>query len=122
MAKLLVVDDEIEVCSHMAELLEEDKHIVHCAENATVAIEKVKGEDYDCIFLDVLMPKIEGSEALIEIKRIKNVPVIIMSAYLAPDMEKHAMSSGAFTCLKKPFKIKEVQDIISKVVKQGSKS
>ena len=114
MAKILVVDDEAGVCSEMAELLEEDNYVVDCAESAAQALDKVKKETYDLIFLDVLMPRVEGSEALLEIKKITDAPVVIMSAYLAPEIEKQVLKAGAFTCLRKPFKLKEIQSIMER--------
>lgn len=121
MAKILVVDDEVGVCSELAELLEDDEHIVECAENAAMAIEKVKVTQYDAIFLDVLMPKVEGSEALRNIRQITGTPVVIMSAYLSGEIQKQVLASGAFACLKKPFKLKEVQALIDRAVQEKVK-
>lgn len=120
MAKVLVVDDEIDVCSELAEILEEYKHKVDYAENAKGALEKLQKGSYDVVFLDVLMPKMEGSEALVEIKKVSKVPVVIMSGYLAPDMEVQVKRSGAYACLRKPFKIKEIQTLIGKIEKGKS--
>lgn len=114
MARILVVDDEVVICSELAELLEEDEHQVECAENAAEALEKVRNNQYDLIFLDVLMPKVEGSEALIEMRKITVTPVVVMSAYLAPDIERQVLKTGAFACLKKPFKLREIKQLIEK--------
>lgn len=118
MAKILVVDDEVNVASELAEILEEESHSVDCAESAKEAIEKVGKNAYDIVFLDVLMPKMEGSEALTELQKISSVPVVIMSGYLAPDMEKQVLSAGAFACLKKPFKIKDVLQLVERATKR----
>ena len=115
MAKILVIDDEVNICSELAELLEEGKHTVHCAENALQAFEKINQNPYDIIFLDVLMPKIEGSEALVEIKKKTQAPVVVMSAYLAPEVEKKVMSAGAYACLRKPFRLKEIESLIQNI-------
>ena len=115
MAKILVVDDEVNICSELAELLEEGKHTVHCAENAVQAFKKINENQYDIIFLDVLMPKIEGSEALLEIKKKTKAPVVVMSAYLAPEVENKVLSSGAYACLRKPFKLKEIESLIQNI-------
>ncbi len=122
MAKVLVIDDEIDVCSELAEILEQFKHVVHCTDKAKDGIEKAKKETYDVIFLDMLMPKMEGSEALVEIKKISEAPVVIMSGYLAEDMELQVKRAGAYDCLSKPFKIKEIQNIISHIEKEKQKS
>jgi len=119
MAKVLVVDDEIDVCSELAEILEEYKHTVHYSENAKGALRKIQTETYDVIFLDVLMPKMEGSEALVEIKKLTRTPVVVMSGYLAADVEVEVKRAGAYTCLRKPFKIKEIQNIISRIEKEA---
>lgn len=120
MAKVLVVDDEIDVCSELAEILEEFKHTVEYSENAKGALQKVKKETYDVIFLDVLMPKMEGSEALMKIKELTQTPVVVMSGYLAADMEVDMKRAGAYACLRKPFKIKEIQTIISNIEKSAA--
>ena len=117
MAKILIVDDEASICSEFAELLEEDGHSIECAESAAQALSKIKTIKFDLIFLDVLMQKVEGSEALIEMKKICDTPVVIMSAYLAPEIEKQTLKAGAFTCLRKPFKLKEIKTIIEQAEK-----
>ena len=73
------------------------------------------------MFLDVLMPKVEGSEALLEIRKISQVPVVIMSAYLSPEIEKRVIEAGAYACMKKPFKLKEITAVIDKAVKEKLK-
>lgn len=120
MAKILVIDDEVDICSELAELLEDEGYVIHCAENVREALEKIKSTHYHVIFLDLLMPKVDGLSALRMIKKkVGKTALVMMSAYLSPDVEKEVLKEGAFTCVAKPFQLKEIQQIIDKVIKQG---
>ncbi|MBI4388480.1 MAG: response regulator, partial [Candidatus Omnitrophica bacterium] len=114
MAKILVIDDEVDICSELAELLEGEGHVIHCAENAKEALLKLKDARYDLIFLDVLMPKMDGPSALREIRKKTKAAVVVMSAYFSPQIEADVLQEGAFACLKKPFKLSEIKLLIEK--------
>ena len=91
MAKILIIDDEKGVCDEFAGVLRDEKHVADIALNAYDGLEKVKNNLYDLIFLDVLMPKMEGREALQEIQKISKTPVVIMSGYLPTHKEKEIL-------------------------------
>ena len=116
MAKLLIIDDEKGVCEEFSAVLREESHEVDTALNAGEGLEKVKGGAYDLIFLDVLMPKMEGREALTEIRKISSTPVVIMSGYLPAHKEKEVIRAGALASLKKPLDLKEVFGLIQKAL------
>lgn len=118
-AKILVVDDEKMICEEFSDILQEDGHEVDMAFNGLEAIEKVKGKEYDLIFLDVLMPKMEGREAFEKIKQVKNVPVAIMSGYIPANKEREILALGAVACFKKPLDLMKVRELVTKV--QNSK-
>jgi two-component system response regulator VanR len=121
MAKVLIVDDEVELCEEFAKLLAEYQHEVDIAENGMIALDKCAKSSYDIIFLDVLMPRMEGREVLEEIRKTSQVPVAIISAYLSPDKEKEARKLGAVACFRKPFDMKAVKRLIDQVdAKKGS--
>lgn len=112
MAKILVVDDEKMICEEFSDLLEEEGHEVEAALNGFQAIEKVREKDYDMVFLDVLMPRMEGREVFEEIKKISKVPIVIMSGYMPPNKEKDVVALGAVACLSKPLDLKRVKTLI----------
>jgi DNA-binding NtrC family response regulator len=116
MGKILIIDDEKGVCDEFSQLLRDEKHEVDTALNAKDGIEKVKKQNYDLIFLDVLMPKIEGREALVEIKKVSQTPVVIMSGYLPPGKDKDVLNAGAFACIRKPLDLKEIFGLIDKAL------
>lgn len=116
MAKILIIDDERGVCDELSEILRDEHHEVDTALNAIEGLEKVKIGNYDLIFLDVLMPKMEGREALDKIKKICSTPVIIMSGYLPGHKEKEVIRAGAMASLKKPLDLSQVFELIGKAL------
>ena len=80
MNKLLIVDDEIKIRTVIREYAEFNDYIVDEAADGLEAVNKVKENDYDIIVMDIMMPKLDGYSACKEIKKIKNIPVILLSA------------------------------------------
>ena len=64
------------------------------------------------IFLDVLMPRMEGREVFERIKKITKVPVAIMSGYLPPNKEKDILALGAVACFRKPLDLARIRSLI----------
>ena len=120
MARILIVDDEVDLCEEFSKLLSEDRHEVDIAENGMIALAKLEHRDYDLVFLDVLMPKMEGREVLESIRKKSQIPVAIISAYLSPDKEKEAHKLGAVACFRKPFDLKVIRKLIDKIEKENT--
>ena len=116
MAKILIIDDERGVCEELSEILRDEHHDVDSAMNAVEGLEKLKTNTYDLIFLDVLMPRMEGREALDQIKKISSTPVVIMSGYLPGHKEKEVIKAGALASLKKPLDLSQVFGLIEKAL------
>lgn len=108
-AKLLVADDEAYSREFLKVHLEEEGYEVTAVENGKKAIEAVKNNGYKVIFLDIVMPEMDGIEALAAIKKINpGVSVVMITAYEISDKIKKALEMGARFCLRKPFIIIEV--------------
>ena len=120
MAKILVVDDEKMICEEFRDILQEDGHQVDVAFGGFEALDKVKVTKYDIIFLDVLMPRMEGREVFEKIKQINDTPVAIMSGYIPPNKEKEILALGAIACLRKPLELARVRSIVAGL--QGPKT
>ena len=118
MAKILIVDDEAQICEEFGDLLRDAGHEVETALNGIDALEKVGKDSYDLIFLDVLMPRMEGREVFEKIKKIRAVPVAIMSGYIPPNKEKEVLALGAIACLKKPLDFGRIRSLISSLKPQ----
>ena len=121
MAKLLIVDDEEkirEVVKEYAMLMHE--YEVEEAENGHVALQMVNQNDYDLIVLDIMMPVMDGFTACREIKKIKNIPVIMLSARDEEYDKLHGFDLGVDDYVVKPFSPKELMARINAVLKRNT--
>ncbi len=78
--KVLIVDDEKLIREVIKEYCNYEGYEVFEAENGIEAIELIKNNDYDVLILDIMMPKLDGFRALKEVKELKNIPTIMLSA------------------------------------------
>jgi CheY-like chemotaxis protein len=113
--KILVVDDEQLICEEFKDILEDDGNAVEVAYNGLEALKKIREAEYDLVFLDVLMPHMEGREVFEEIKKISKVPVAIMSGYIPPNKEKEVLASGAVACFRKPLDLGRVRSLVQTI-------
>jgi len=114
-AKILIVDDEKMICEEFSDILREDNHEVDVALNGEQALVKIQEKEYDIVFLDVLMPRMEGGEVFRRMKEMKPVPIAVMSGYLPAHKEKEVIAQGAVACLKKPLDLGKIRQLVEQV-------
>ena len=120
MAHILVVDDEINIRKVVREYAEFEGYEVAEAEDGMQAIEAVKNNDFDIIVMDVMMPKLDGYSACKEIKKIKNIPVIMLSARGEEYDKLFGFEIGVDDYVVKPFSPKELMARIKVVMKRNA--
>ena len=109
MKKILVVDDEENIRSIIRKYGEFEGYEVAEACDGMDAIAKVKEHgDYDVIIMDVMMPELDGFSACSEIKKIKDIPVIMLSARGEEYDRIHGFEAGVDDYVVKPFSPKEL--------------
>ena len=107
--KILIVDDEKDMCWLLSEALCKRRYKVTTASTGKEGIAQVKKEIPDLVFLDLKLPDTDGTKVLHRIKKINpKIAVCIITAYGTPDLRKEARNKGAFYFLDKPFTIKEI--------------
>ncbi len=117
-AKVLWVDDEIDLLRIQILYLEEKGHTVFTVNNGYDAVELVKENNYDIIFLDENMPGISGLDVLSEIKRLKsNIPVVMVTKNEEEDIMDDAVGSKIDDYLIKPVNPKQIILAIKKMLK-----
>ena len=120
--KVLVVDDEKLIVKGIRYSLEQDGMEVSCAYDGEEALELVKGQDFDIILLDVMLPKLTGFEVCQQIREFSNVPIIMLTAK-GEDMDKIlGLDYGADDYMTKPFNILEVKARIKAILRRSAKS
>jgi DNA-binding NtrC family response regulator len=117
--KVLLVDDEPHFVKLLAERLEGRGCNVETAGGGPEAIDKVKGEPYDAIILDLLMPDMDGLETLKQLKEINpDLQVILLTGHGTIDKGVEAMKLGAMDFVEKPADFKELLEKIKKAKDQ----
>ena len=117
--KLLIADDEIKIREVLREYGKLYGYEVREASDGEEAIRMVEREDFDCVILDIMMPNLDGYSACRNIKKIKNVPVIILSARQDEDDKLYAFDLGIDDYVTKPFSPKELMARVKVVIERS---
>ena len=122
MKKLLVVDDEDKIREVIKEYAEFSRYEVTEAADGMSAIGLCKLNDYDLIIMDVMMPKLDGFSSVKEIKKIKDIPVIMLSARGEEYDKLFGFELGIDDYVVKPFSPKELMARVNAVLQRKSGS
>jgi len=119
MAKLLIVDDEKNIRSHLGTFLESCGYEVRTVESAQQAMVLLSSDDhsFDLILTDYRMAGVNGVELLEQARRqIPDAAVILMTAYATIENAVEAMKAGAYDYLPKPFSLQQVQHVVERAL------
>lgn len=114
--RVLVVDDEVNIRNVIKEYAEFEGYDIDEASDGMEAISKCKEQDYDIIIMDVMMPKLDGFSSIKEIKKIKDIPVIMLSARGEEYDKLFGFEIGVDDYVVKPFSPKELMARINAVI------
>lgn len=116
---ILIVDDEELIRSVIKDYILEEHYTCDEADNGETAIELVEENNYDLIIMDIMMPHMDGYQAIKEIKRLKNIPVIMLSARTEEIDKLAGFDIGIDDYVTKPFSPKELIARIKAVTKRN---
>ena len=103
MKKILVVDDEKNMRKIISDYLKANEMLVEMAADGEEALEMLAEDNFDLVILDVMMPKMDGWSVLRNIKKEKNIPVLMLTARAEENDEIFGLELGADDYIKKPF-------------------
>ena len=121
MAKLLVVDDEANIRTLIKKYAQYEGYEIIEAVNGIDAVAKCRAEDFDLIVMDVMMPELDGFSAVREIRKNKNIPVIMLSARGEEYDRIHGFEVGVDDYVVKPFSPRELMMRIAAVLRRSGK-
>ena len=119
MSKILIVDDEQNICDLLSLYLVKDGYDVECANDGEQAISKFSQDKYDLVLLDIMLPKKDGWEVCREIRKSSNVPIIMLSAKGETFDKVLGLELGADDYVTKPFDSKELVARIKSVIRRS---
>ena len=115
--RVLIVDDEADICQTLAICLDKTRFQINYAENSADAYNLLEEGPYDVIVTDVMMPGEDGIAFLGRVhKGWPEIPVIIMTGYAQLQMAVNAIKNGAFDFVHKPFDFNHMRTIVERAV------
>lgn len=122
MYRILIVDDEEKIRAVIKEYAEFEGYAVVEAKDGMEAVNIVKSEDFDAVVLDVMMPRLDGFSTCKEIKKIKNIPVLMLSARGEEYDKLFGFEMGIDDYVTKPFSPKEIMARLKVIISRNSKN
>lgn len=121
MKRLLVVDDEEKIRLVIRKYAEFEGYEIEEAENGMKAIQMCRQKDFDLIILDIMMPELDGFSTCKEIRKEKDIPVIMLSARGEEYDKIHGFELGIDDYVVKPFSPKELMMRVNVVISRHQK-
>jgi CheY-like chemotaxis protein len=120
MARILVIDDELVVRQALSIMLANVGHTVETAENGRAGLALLERESFDLVLTDILMPEMDGIEAMRKLRALPSPPKIVaMSGGVQlsrEDFPRAAELLGADGALSKPFRARELYALIDRLL------
>ena len=116
--KILVVDDEINVCKSIRQAILSDDYEVDIALSGEEALDKDRDNHYDLVISDLMMPGISGIDLLISLKKDRpEICIILVTGYPTIKTAVQSVKIGAFDYLPKPFTPNELRSLVLRAFK-----
>jgi len=117
--RVLVVDDDREICDYMETFLAKDGMEVKTLSDPEKVADEVKNGGYHMVVLDLMMPKIDGVEVLQRIRKVdSDVAVVIFTGYPSLESAVQSMKLDAVDYLKKPFDPDDFREVVDRVMRK----
>lgn len=114
--RVLVVEDNPINLKLLVSILERHEVQIDMAEDGQIAVEKVEVNDYDLVFMDVQMPRLDGMSATRAIRssgKVRSQPVIIaLTANVSPEHQEECLSAGMNDFLPKPIRVQTIRSLL----------
>jgi len=117
--RILIVDDDVELCALLKEFLERDGYEVSFVHEGPAGLIQAATAIYDLVVLDLMLPGMDGIEVLKQLRESSRVPVIILTARGEGEDRIAGLESGADDYLAKPFNPRELQARIRAILRRA---
>ena len=105
---ILIVDDDVDILEALKIYLSKDEYQLLTARNGKDAVDIVKTEDVDLVLMDIMMPIMDGIKVTEEIRKLTNIPIILLTAKSEDQDKVNDLDIGADDYITKPFNPSEV--------------
>jgi len=119
-AFILVVDDDLQLCELLAEVLMDDGHQVHCEYCGESALAYMQGHTVDLVLLDVMLPNLNGLEVAKQVCQRFATPILMLTALADESSMLDCLQSGADQYIAKPYNVPELLTRINAMLRRVS--
>lgn len=118
-ASILVVDDDVDTCQNLSDILTDIGYEVTVAHNGAQALEEIRQRPFDIALLDLKMPGMDGLTLYREIKKLRaDTIAIVISAFISPEHEAAAYGAGCLRVLSKPVDFSTLLPLLGTAIQQ----
>jgi two-component system response regulator HydG len=118
-AAVLVVDDDVDICRNVSDILTDLNFLVDVAHDGPSALEMVRRRPYDLALLDLKMPGMDGLTLYRELRKLRaEIVAIVITAFAGPETVNEALAAGAWRVLPKPVDIHHLLSLTQEVLEQ----
>jgi len=119
MARILVVDDEVNIIKTVSSILQDEDHEVFSSQSGGGALEFIRSNEVDCVILDVWLPDTDGIDVLSRINKLyPEVAVIMLSGHGSIDIAVRSTKLGAFDFIQKPPAMERIITSVNNAIEQ----
>jgi CheY-like chemotaxis protein len=121
LAILVVEDDRVNQLA-ISRMLEKMGHFPTCVPNGEKALELLRGSTFDCVFMDIQMPVMDGMEATRMIRTapalagVASIPIIALTAHAMPADREAFLKAGMNDYVAKPVSFEQLAEVLSRIV------
>ena len=116
----LVIDNDEAILEMFSDLLGTGGWKCVTAESGPVALDHLQQSQFDLVFLDLMMPVMNGAVAFREIRKLdRDVPVVIITGYPDSNLMSEALQTGPFAVMKKPFHLNDLRWMLNHSVQRS---
>ena len=108
MKKILIIDDDVELCALLAQCLGNEGYDVSYLNDGRNAVQYIERNNVDLVILDVMLPEVDGFTVLQQIRKTSELPVLMLSAKSEEMSKVYGLKMGADDYLVKPFGLAEL--------------
>ncbi|MFS0488974.1 response regulator transcription factor [Leadbetterella byssophila] len=121
MKKILLIEDDHQVCAIVKKGLEEENFEVTIATDGDTGLSMASEENYDLMILDIMLPKKSGLEVCTRIRHTSNIPILLLTALGTAENVAEGLNRGADDYLVKPFKFIELIARINSLLRRAGR-
>ncbi len=116
---ILIVDDDQDICEYMKTMLEATGYSVSTLSDPTLAVDRLRNEEFHLLIIDLMMPKMDGIELIQKIRKIdSDVAIVVFTGYASVETAVEALKLEVSDYVQKPFEIDDFREKIAEILKR----